>query len=255
MCEYRVARYQMKVLYSCGWDDVPHLTESMKQSMEEGMLPHLKEARRHGKPTLGSGAIYPVPEDDIIYDKIELDPFWLQGAGMDVGWKKNAVVWARYDSGSDIIYLHDEYYRGYAEPSVHASAVLARSKEMPIMIDTGAHSSSQFDGVNLFQKYCNLGLNLINANKAVDAGLLEVFQRLSSGRLKIHKNLVNWLKEFRIYRRNEKGQIVKENDHLMDATRYLVMGLGNFRQISVEEYRKKHQRQPDMCEMDYSIFE
>jgi hypothetical protein len=33
---------------------------------------------------------------------------------------------------------------------------------------------------------------------------------------------VNWLSEFRLYRRNEKGAVVKENDHLMDATRYLI---------------------------------
>ena len=29
--------------------------------------------------------------------------------------------------------------------------------------------------------------------------------------------------EFRLYRRDEKGRIVKERDHLMDATRYLEM--------------------------------
>ena len=33
----------------------------------------------------------------------------------------------------------------------------------------------------------------------------------------------NWRAEFRIYRRNEKGLIVDENDHLMDCTRYLIM--------------------------------
>jgi hypothetical protein len=35
--------------------------------------------------------------------------------------------------------------------------------------------------------------------------------------------LVNWLGEFRVYRRDEKGHIVKQNDHLMDATRYFIV--------------------------------
>jgi hypothetical protein len=35
--------------------------------------------------------------------------------------------------------------------------------------------------------------------------------------------LQNWLSEFRIYRRDEKGRIIKQNDHLMDTTRYLIM--------------------------------
>ena len=47
--------------------------------------------------------------------------------------------------------------------------------------------------------------------------------RLSTGRLKVFKTLPNWLAEFRIYRRDERGRIVKENDHLMDASRYLVV--------------------------------
>jgi hypothetical protein len=42
-------------------------------------------------------------------------------------------------------------------------------------------------------------------------------------RLFVFNSLQNWLSEFRIYRRDEKGKIVKQNDHLMDATRYLIV--------------------------------
>jgi hypothetical protein len=48
--------------------------------------------------------------------------------------------------------------------------------------------------------------------------------------------LQNWLSEFRIYRRDEKGKIVKQNDHLMDATRYgLVQRDPNTRDTEVKE--------------------
>ena len=50
-----------------------------------------------------------------------------------------------------------------------------------------------------------------------------MWTRLAGGRLKVFRSLVNWLAEFRIYRRDEKGRIVKEFDHLMDASRYVVM--------------------------------
>ena len=46
---------------------------------------------------------------------------------------------------------------------------------------------------------------------------------MSSGRLKVFRNCVNWQSEYRIYRRDEKGKVVKENDHGMDDTRYLIM--------------------------------
>ena len=37
--------------------------------------------------------------------------------------------------------------------------------------------------------------------------------------------LTNLLAEYRIYRRDEKGKIVKSMDHLMDAMRYLCASL------------------------------
>ena len=46
---------------------------------------------------------------------------------------------------------------------------------------------------------------------------------LSTNKLKVFGSLVNWFAEFRLYRRDENGKIVKDNDHLMDDTRYLVM--------------------------------
>ena len=86
-------------------------------------------------------------------------------------------------------------------------------------------------------------MDLDISQNAVEAGILEVWQRLSSGRLKIFNNLRNTLAEFRLYRRDEKGKIVKENDHLMDCIRYLV--LSGIHRASTEpiEYEPSHYRQ------------
>ncbi len=244
-----------RVVIQCGWDDVPHLTDKMIEKMTAGMLPHLKEARMNGTPSLGSGAIWPVPEEDITYNASELHVHeaWPRAFGFDVGWKKTAGIWGAHDTENDIIYLYSEHYRGYAEPAVHASACKTRGDWIPCIIDSAAHGSNQENGRKLFQLYLNEGLNCINAQKGIDAGLLEVYQRLSTGRLKVEKNLVNWLNEYRIYRRDDKGQIVKQNDHLMDATRYLVMGVSFFQQIPVNLYRsgvKLHRNANDFDPFD-----
>ena len=47
--------------------------------------------------------------------------------------------------------------------------------------------------------------------------------RLSTGRLKVFRTLQSWLAEYRLYRRDEKGAVVKKDDHLMDATRYFIV--------------------------------
>jgi hypothetical protein len=46
---------------------------------------------------------------------------------------------------------------------------------------------------------------------------------LSTQQLRVFDTLTNWFKEVRLYRRDEKGNVVKKNDHIMDATRYNVM--------------------------------
>lgn len=78
--------------------------------------------------------------------------------------------------------------------------------------------------------YRALGLDVEPALNAVESGIYAVWQRLSSGRLKVFASLQHWFSEFRKYHRDDKGRIVKEDDHLMDATRYLVVsGLARMR--------------------------
>lgn len=71
--------------------------------------------------------------------------------------------------------------------------------------------------------YRDLGLLVRAADNSRESGIYQVWERLSTGRLKVFKTMQNWLAEYRIYRRDEHGRIIKENDHIMDATRYLVM--------------------------------
>lgn len=212
-----------KALIMAGWDDVPHLTEAQKATMLRETPPHLRDARSKGIPSLGAGAIYPVPESEFVIDDIQVKSFWPRAYAMDVGWNRTACIWGAWDRESDIVYLYSSHYRGQAEPPIHAQAVMARGKWIPGVIDPASRGRSQNDGEQLLKTYKELGLNLHPADNSVEAGIYEVWTRLSTGRLKVCKSLRDWLTEYRIYRRNEKGAIVKENDHLMDATRYLIM--------------------------------
>lgn len=63
----------------------------------------------------------------------------------------------------------------------------------------------------------------MNANKAVDMGIAAVMSRLSTGKLKVFNTCQKWLNEYRMYSYDDKQRIVKRNDHLMDATRFMVM--------------------------------
>jgi hypothetical protein len=59
---------------------------------------------------------------------------------------------------------------------------------------------------------------------SVEAGLMEMLDRMQSGRFKVFSTLLPWFEEFRLYHRKD-GQVVKLRDDLMAATRYGVMML------------------------------
>lgn len=213
-----------KFVVMANWDDAPHLSKEVKEELWKEIPPFQRDARSKGIPQLGAGAIYPVSESDIVIPDMEIPVHWQRAYGLDVGWNRTAAIWGAINRETDILYLTGEYYRGEAEPSVHAAGIRTISKwKQPGVVDPAARGRQQRDGQQLLQDYIDLGLDLEVAFNGVESGLLELWQRMSTGRLKVFQSLNNWLFEFRLYRRDEKGRIVKKHDHLMDATRYLVM--------------------------------
>jgi hypothetical protein len=206
------------------WEDAPHLSPEARAELEAAYLPHERDARTKGIPSLGAGAIFPTPESDIVCDPFELPAWYRCVYALDIGWNKTACVWGAHDLETDVLYLWSEYYRSQAEPVIHAEAIKARGTWIPGVIDPAARGRAQKDGEQLLRIYQDLGLtNLTLASNAVEAGIYLVWSRLSTGKLKVFSTLQNWLAEFRIYRRDENGKIVKENDHLLDATRYMCL--------------------------------
>ncbi len=128
-----------------------------------------------------------------------------------------------WDRSVDCMYLYTEHYRGKAEPSIHAAAIKARGGWIPGVIDPAARGRMQTDGEQLIQTYRDLGLKVNPYDNSVESGLYEVWERLSTGRLKVFSTLQNWKAEYRLYRRDENGKVIKQFDHLMDATRGLVL--------------------------------
>ena len=94
------------------------------------------------------------------------------------------------------------------------------------------HDGLQHDkgsGEQLAQQYKAAGLNMLperatftDGTNGVEAGVMEMLERMETGRLKVFAQLNDWFEEFRLYHRKD-GIIVKKSDDLMSATRYGMM--------------------------------
>lgn len=212
-----------KFVVMATWDDAPHLSTAVKEELWKEIPPFQRDARSKGIPQLGAGAIYPVPESEIIIPDMEIPDYWLRGYGMDVGWNRTSAGFHAWDRENDVIYRYSEHYRGQAEPSIHADAIKARGLWLTGVIDPAARGRSQKDGSKLIEDYQDLGLNLEVAFNGVESGIYQMWQRLSTGRYKVFQSCQNWVSEFRLYRRDEKGAVVKGFDHAMDESRYYII--------------------------------
>ena len=239
--------HKRKIMIPCTWDEVPHLNDDDKAELYDSYPPQDRKARSKGIPSFGAGAIYPIEEEDIVVPDIPRDEngkipdHYVRAYGMDVGWKKTAVIWGAKDLETGIIYLYQEYYRGQEEPAVHTEAIKGFGEWIPGVIDPAARGRSQRDGLRLLDVYLDAGLDLQMAVNAVEAGILKVYRMMTQGKLKITKSCPRTLEEFRLYRRDEDGKVIKEDDHLMDAMRYLIMsGLDRMETAPPESGEEKY---------------
>ncbi|WP_226018422.1 hypothetical protein [Novosphingobium sp. FKTRR1] len=212
-----------KYVVNAGWDDVPHLDADTKSKMLAATPQHLRKARAKGEPSMGAGAIYPIELESIQVDPFPIPPHWRRCYGLDVGWNKTACIWLAIDDDTGIIYAYSEHYEGEKKPVEHASAIKARGDWIPGVIDPASRGRSQDDGERLIVSYRNESLDIAPAINSVEAGIYELWTLLSVGRFKVFSTLTAWAGEYRLYRRDEHGKIVKKHDHLMDASRYAIM--------------------------------
>jgi phage terminase large subunit-like protein len=217
-------------------DDVVHYTEDEKKKIIASYPPHELEARTKGIPVLGSGRIFPVPEDTIACDHREFPPHWPRIGGMDFGWDHPfAAVELVWDRDMDTVYVSRTHRLKEASPIIHAATLRAWGKELRwAWPRDGNRETLEGAGVALAKQYKDQGLNMLHEyahylegetkSVSVEAGLMEMLQRMQSGRFKVFRHLNDWWEEFRLYHRKD-GKVVKEGDDLMAATRYAIMML------------------------------
>lgn len=213
-------------------DDVDHYTAEEKARIIASYPAHEREARARGIPTMGSGRIFPVEESLITTPPVAVPKHWPQIVGLDFGWDHpTAAARVAWDRDNDVVYVVAAYRRREAVPAIHAAAVRAWGEWIPVAWPHDGLQHDKGSGEQLADQYRKHGLNMLpdkathaEGGNGVEAGIMEMLERMETGRLKVFAGLNDWFEEFRLYHRLD-GKIVKERDDLMSATRYAVMML------------------------------
>ena len=187
--------------------------------------------------------VYPLPDKDIVVSDFPIPAHWPRAYGLDIRWNTVAAIWAAQDPESYVVYLYGEYV-GDGDPAVHADAICSRGEWIPGLIDPDANGRDRMDGGRLIQIFQKLGLHLQYRDNSLESGIMEVGQRMRSGRLKVFRSLTKYLEERRLYQFDENGQVLKERNNLQDATRCLVLGLS----AMITEPEKEQEEEEDADE-------
>jgi hypothetical protein len=178
--------------------------------------------------------IYSMPDSDLIVKAFSIPDNWPRAYGLDVRWNTAAAIWGAHDPQSDVLYLYSEYF-GETDPAIHVAAIRSRADWIHGLIDPATNGRNQADGQGLTQMYRKLGLHLLAIDNPIESGTLSMQQRMQSGRLKVFASLSRYLEQRRLYRRDEKDQIVKDRDNLQDAARCLVSGISRMHTKPVQQ--------------------
>lgn len=211
-------------------EDALHYTPEERARIVASYPEHEREARAKGIPTMGSGRVFPVPEDRIKVEAFPIPASWPQLGGMDFGWDHPfAAVRMAWDRDNDVLYVTACHRVREQTPVLHAGALRAWGDWL---LWAWPHDGLQHDkgsGEQLAQQYRAQGLRMLperatfaDGSNGVEAGVIEMLDRMRTGRLKVFSHLADWFEEFRLYHRKD-GLIVKKNDDLLSATRYAMM--------------------------------
>lgn len=214
-------------------DDAEHYTPEQRAEIIEDYAEYEREARAQGIPMLGSGRVFPVAESLIKVDAFEIPDLWPRLGAMDFGWEHPfAAVDLAHDRDSDVIYVTKAYRVKQQTPVFHAAALKPWGDWLPWSWPRdGKRQTLEGAGLALAKQYGDQGLDMLSKHAqfedgsvSVEAGLIEMLDRMQTGRLKVFGHLEDWFTEFRAYHRKD-GMVVKEREDLMSATRYGIMML------------------------------
>ena len=216
-------------LKNASWDDAPHLDDDEKARLTASFPEYERDTRTGGTPMMGTGMVFPIADDRITCDPVEIKPWWRLINGLDFGIDHPAAgaFCALDPEGEGTFYVYD-CYRARNETAIyHAAAMKKHGDWIPNAWPHDGLDRDKGSGIALKDLYRRAGAYMLREHahypdergNHVDPGLIEMYEWMRLGRFKVFRTLGQWMEEKRMYHR-EDGKVIKKNDDLLSATRY-----------------------------------
>jgi hypothetical protein len=211
-------------------DDAEHYTKEERGAIVSAYPEHEREARAKGIPVLGSGRVFPVAESLILIDPFEIPKHWARINGLDFGWDHPfGATSCAWDRDADVFYVVSEYAAREQTPLMHSGAVKPWGEWIPCAWPHDGLQHDKGSGEELAKQYETHGLKMLperatheDGSNGVEAGIIDMLERMQTGRWKVFRTCGGWMAEFRLYHRKD-GLIVKLKDDLISSSRYAYM--------------------------------
>ena len=206
-------------------EDAQHIPAQERQRIMDRWPPHEREARAMGVPMLGSGRVFPIPEQEIRCKPFEIPPHWYQIGGMDYGWDHPfAAIRMAWDREQDEIYITQTWKKRHATTAVVLDALRAWETWLPWAWPHDLHNKDRTSGEEIANIYRRKGLRMLSTHATheaggfgVEASIVGLMNYMERGAFHVFDHLGDWFDEYRNYHRKD-GEIAKIRDDLMSAT-------------------------------------
>jgi len=206
-----------------------YLPQTYIHDLENSYVGEFAKQELEGEFTLFEGLVYSEFRTAVHVSDFVVGEGWQLVRAIDHGYNNPFVcLWGAVDE-DDRLYIYDEHYESKRLIKHHVDKI--RMREGKYAWTVADHDAQ--DNAELRES----GIHTQNARKDVIAGIQRVKARLAvqgdgRPRVFIHPRCENTIRELQSYRWqeskdgvNDKEEPVKENDHAMDALRYMVMKL------------------------------
>jgi phage terminase large subunit-like protein len=213
-----------------------HITPERFAEMEEGYLPHEREARIHGIPQLGIARVFPFSIESMMRNFAPDDDIkgWARWCvGIDFGYDHPfAAALCAWTHDTEEFFVVDGFRMERSEALYHVKRIasMCRGLRVPIAFPHDGNVHEKGSGIALADVYRRLGAPMLGKHAENQGGgfhlepaIEDICSYMKRGCFTIASHMSELAEEILNYHRDEDYKIVPLRDDLISAVRYAFM--------------------------------